>query len=232
MACGQPAPKAFGVPLRGSRWLTDITRPACLNLRPQACACENSMKKCPYCGAEYPDDLAVCPVDQTPIQKDYQPIVKTESKRKAGTDENRRRTQELRWFGFQRLSVGVVLICFVGVLCFMFLDEDADLHSNSYSGGSYVRGRGMGVVLLVGVFGVWSIVRGVIYLVRAQSGDEHFAKGVDDAMDKYEKKQEARMGQKVGDGSMYNVLVLLLWCFLFLAVVGAIYVGYLFWTRP
>jgi hypothetical protein len=25
------------------------------------------MKKCSYCGAEYPDDAAVCPVDQTPF---------------------------------------------------------------------------------------------------------------------------------------------------------------------
>ena len=33
-------------------------------------------------------------------------------------------------------------------------------------------------------------------------------------------------------GSMHNVLVLLVWIFLFLAVVGGIGVGYLFWTRP
>ena len=25
------------------------------------------MKACPYCGAEYPDDTRVCPIDQTPI---------------------------------------------------------------------------------------------------------------------------------------------------------------------
>jgi len=25
------------------------------------------MKKCPYCGAEHPDDVLVCPIDQTPI---------------------------------------------------------------------------------------------------------------------------------------------------------------------
>ena len=27
----------------------------------------NHMKACPYCGAEYPDDTLVCPIDQTPI---------------------------------------------------------------------------------------------------------------------------------------------------------------------
>jgi len=37
------------------------------------------MKKCPYCGAEYPDDLFVCPVDQTPFDKNYQPPIETEA---------------------------------------------------------------------------------------------------------------------------------------------------------
>ena len=26
------------------------------------------MKKCPYCGVEFPDDIAVCPIDQTPFK--------------------------------------------------------------------------------------------------------------------------------------------------------------------
>jgi len=38
------------------------------------------MKKCSYCGAEYPDDAVVCPVDQTPFDKEYQSIVETESR--------------------------------------------------------------------------------------------------------------------------------------------------------
>lgn len=147
-------------------------------------------------------------------------------------DENRKRIQELRRIGFQKLLAGVVLLFAVGVLCFILLDEDADLHSHSYSGGSYLRGRGLGMVLLAGVFGLWNIVRGVIYLVRAQSGNEHYAKGVEDAMGKYERKQEERMGQKMGNGSMRNVFILLRWTFLFLAVIGVIVVGYLFWTRP
>jgi len=151
-----------------------------LDVRPQASACENSMKKCSYCGTEYPDDLVVCPVDQTPFEKDYQPIVETESKRRPVTDENRKRIQELRRIGFQKLLAGIVLLFAVGVLWFIFLDEDAGLHSHSYSGGSYSRGRGLGILLLFPVFGLWNIVRGVIYLIRAQSGDEHYAKSVED----------------------------------------------------
>jgi hypothetical protein len=191
------------------------------------------MKKCSYCGAEYPDDLVVCPVDQTPFEKDYQPIVETESKRRPVTNENRKRTQELRRIGFQRLLVGVVLIFAVGVLYFIvFLDDDARLHSQSYSGGSYLRRRGLGMVFLAGVCGLWSIVRGVIYLIRAQSGNEKYAKSVEDMLDKQEEKFGQMMGKKVGNGSMFSVLVLLVWVFLFLAVVGAIVIGYLFWTRP
>jgi hypothetical protein len=49
-------------------------------VRQQASARENSMKKCSYCGAEYPDDLTVCPVDKTPFEKDCHLIVGAESK--------------------------------------------------------------------------------------------------------------------------------------------------------
>jgi len=38
------------------------------------------MKKCSYCGAEYPDETVVCPIDQTPFEKDYEPVVENESK--------------------------------------------------------------------------------------------------------------------------------------------------------
>lgn len=30
------------------------------------------MKKCSYCGAQYPDDLVVCPIDDTPFDKVFQ----------------------------------------------------------------------------------------------------------------------------------------------------------------
>jgi hypothetical protein len=146
-------------------------------------------------------------------------------------DQDRKRIQELRRIGFQKLLTGIVLIFGVGVLCFIFLDEDADLHSHSYSGGSYMHGRGLGMVIFAGGWGLWNIVRGVIYLIRAQSRNEHYAKGVEDAMDKYERKQDEVMSKKMGNGSMHNVLVLLVWVFLFLAVVGTICLGYLFFTK-
>ena len=173
--------------------------------------------------------MAACPIDQTPFEKDCQPIVETESKRRQPTDENHKRIQELRRIGFQKLLTGVVLFFAVGVFCFIFFDENAD--SYSHSGGSYLRGRGLGFLLLLPAYGLWNIVRGVIYLIRAQSGDAHYAKGVEDAMDKYERKQEERMGRKVANVSDYNVLVLLVWVFLFLAVVGAFGLGYLYFHR-
>ena len=141
--------------------------------------------------------------------------------------ENNKRIQELRRIGFQSILTGIVILFAVGCIGYMFFDEMSEAHSHSYSGR-----RGLGLLLLIPAYGLWSIVRGVIYFIRAQSGDEHYAKGVEDAMDKYEGKLDQQMGRKVGDGSMHNVLVLLVWIFLCLAVVGGIAVGYLFWTRP
>ena len=141
--------------------------------------------------------------------------------------ENNKQIQELRRIGFQSLLTGIVILFAVGCICYIFLDEMSEAHSHSYSGR-----RGFGLLLLIPAYGLWSMVRGVIYLIRAQSGDAHYVKGVEDAMDKYEGKLDQLMGRKVGDGSMHNVLVLLVWVFLVLAVVGAIVVGYLIWTRP
>ena len=97
---------------------------------------------------------------------------------------------------------------------------------------SYLSGRGLGFLLLIPAYGLWNIVRGIIHLIRAQSNDEHYAKIVEDAMDDFERKNENLMAKKMGNGSMHNVLVLFVWIFLFLAVVGAIGIGYSFLTRP
>lgn len=138
-------------------------------------------------------------------------------------DDNRKRIRELRWIGFQRLLAGVVLLFASGVLCFVLFGVDANSHSHSGIPG---------LLLLVPVYGLWSIVRGIIYFIRAQSGDEGYAKAVEDVMDKYERKLDDRMRQRPGNASMQNVLILLVWVFLFLFIVGGIWMGYLIWTRP
>ncbi|HSY44258.1 MAG TPA: hypothetical protein VK811_10145 [Candidatus Acidoferrum sp.] len=143
------------------------------------------------------------------------------------TDKNRKRAQDLRWNGFLSIVAGIVIITVMGLFCFMFLVE-----SPSSQSGSYSSGRGLGFLLFGGIWALWMIVRGIIYFIRALSGNEHYAKTVENVMDKFERDHEATMKKKVGNGSMRNVLVLLGWVFLFLFVVGAVAAGYLFWTRP
>jgi nitrate reductase NapE component len=142
-------------------------------------------------------------------------------------DKNRKRAQDLRWSAFLSILAGIVIIMVMGLFCFIFFTGDTSSQSGSYSSR-----RGLGFLLFGGVWGLWMIVRGVIYFIRALSGDEHYAKTVVDVMDKFESRHEAMMKKKAGNASMFNVLVLLIWVFLFLAVVGAIAVGYLFWARP
>jgi len=131
------------------------------------------------------------------------------------TDKNRKRANELRWTGFQSVLTGVVIIFGVGCIFSIFLDEGTGSQSGSYSAR-----RGLGLLLLGGVWGLWMIVRGVIYLIRAQSGDEHYAKGVEEAMDRLESKQAEMMRSKMGSGSWRNVFILLGWVFLFLVVIA------------
>jgi hypothetical protein len=142
-------------------------------------------------------------------------------------DKNCKRAQDLRWNAFLSILAGIVIIMVMGLFCFIYFTGD-----NSSQSGSYLSGRGLGFMLFGGVWGLWMIIRGVIYLIRALSGNEHYAKTVVDTMDKFESHHEAMMKKRTGNASMFNVLVLLVWVFLFLAVIGAVAVGYVFWTRP
>lgn len=142
-------------------------------------------------------------------------------------DKNCKRAQELRWIGFQSILAGIVIIMVMGLFCFMFFEGGTSPQS-----GSYASRKGLGFLLFIGVWGLWMIVRGVIYLIRALSGDEHYAKAAEDAIDKFGSGYVATTKKRAGNASMFNVLVLLVWVFLFLTVVGAIVLGYLFWIRP
>lgn len=124
-----------------------------------------------------------------------------------------------------------MIIMVLGLFCFMYLDSGRDSISQPDPVSSR---RALSVLLLFGFCGLWAIVRGVIYLFRAWSGDERYAKSVEDVMDKFESNGcEAMMKNRVGSASTtHNVLVLLCWVFLFLAIIGAIVIGYLFLTRP
>jgi hypothetical protein len=75
------------------------------------------MKKCPYCGAEYPDDLVVCPVDQTPFDKDYNPSI--EPSPKVGP------VNKLRKYGFFWQLIG-------GIIALFFIDLQ-ELHFDVFS---------------------------------------------------------------------------------------------------
>lgn len=60
---------------------------------------------------------------------------------------------------------------------------------------------------------------------KQEPEEEHYAITPEEIR---ESEQEERMEKS---GSMQNVFVLLGWVFLFLIVIGAIAVGYLFWRR-
>jgi len=60
---------------------------------------------------------------------------------------------------------------------------------------------------------------------KQEPEEEHYATTAEEIR---ESEQEEKMEKS---GSMHNVLILLAWVFLFLGGVGAVGVGYLFWTR-
>lgn len=61
---------------------------------------------------------------------------------------------------------------------------------------------------------------------KQESEEEHYATTAEEIR---ESEQQEKLEKS---GSMYNVIVLSAWIFIFLAIVGIIVVGYLFWARP
>lgn len=75
------------------------------------------------------------------------------------------RSRELRRIGLRDLLVGIVLTSASGITLYLALS----LH---WLGGSWLAYGSLkveGLVFLAGVYGLWKIGRGVIYLVRPQS---------------------------------------------------------------
>ena|SRR5215469_3449616 len=143
-------------------------------------------------------------------------------------DKDRKRARDLRWIGFQSILVGIVLTAVAGLFGFMVFNDDSGSRPHGY-----VARKGMLFLLIIGFWGLCMIVRGIIYFVRAFSGNEQYAKNVEDVIDKVESNYEAMANRRTRSGSMYNVFVLLCWVFLFLGIVGAIAIWYYcFWTRP
>jgi hypothetical protein len=71
------------------------------------------------------------------------------------------RRQELRKIGLRNVLVGIVLAGAAGITFYIALP----LGSGFTSGWT----RALALVLLAGVYGLWKLVKGVVYLVRPQS---------------------------------------------------------------
>jgi hypothetical protein len=92
---------------------------------------------------------------------------------------------------------------------------------SSLSPGQRLRAAGSGCVGLS--WGLKELVSAKKW--KQEPEEEHYATTPEEIR---ESEREEKMEKS---GSMHNVFVLLRWIFLFLAVIGAIAVGYLFWTR-
>jgi len=75
---------------------------------------------------------------------------------------NAERNTEIRKTGLKNTFIGAVLAGGAGLLLYMSLE-----HSSSIM--SYRSARGIAVIVLAGLYGIWKLVNGLIYLVRPQS---------------------------------------------------------------
>ncbi len=81
------------------------------------------MKKCPYCGAEYPDNFVVCPIDQTPFNRDSAPD-------NGGSGEEIR-TVRIRLFGtHEAAALAASNLEAHGIKCWVDSDDCAGVYPN------------------------------------------------------------------------------------------------------
>jgi hypothetical protein len=75
------------------------------------------------------------------------------------------RNAEIRGVALRNILVGALLLAFAGG----FLD--LILHSKTM-GSSTQQGKGIGVVILAGLYGLVKLVNGIIYFIRPQAEDQ------------------------------------------------------------
>ena len=76
---------------------------------------------------------------------------------------NRERNREIRKMGIKNTLIGAVLTAISGIVIYLLLAKSEIPHSSTSAG------RGLGILVLGGVYGLWKLVNGIIYLVRPQS---------------------------------------------------------------
>ncbi len=76
---------------------------------------------------------------------------------------NLERNREIRKKGIKYTLIGAALTGVSGGLIYLLLAKSENYHWSSRSG------RGLGVLMLAGGYGLWKLVNGIIYLVRPQS---------------------------------------------------------------
>ena len=80
----------------------------------------------------------------------------------------RERNADIRAIGIRRILIGAPLI-FISILFIWYLinDEQTIYHRTTY--------RGVGLFVLLGLYGLWKLIHGLIFLIRPQSDDESIA---------------------------------------------------------
>ncbi len=76
---------------------------------------------------------------------------------------NLERNREIRKMGIKNTLIGAVVTVVSGSLIYLMLAQSEIPHSSTRAG------KGLGVLMLGAGYGLWKLVKGIIYLVRPQS---------------------------------------------------------------